>query len=317
MKENTMNRRRFLQASALTAGVLATNPLSSFASERVELASNDASKGNRSNFKGVQVGAITYSFRAQGKSAGDMLLYSLGAGLGSVELMGDAANIFVGSPAEGEDVATWRRNALVKYKQLAAIYHAAGIDIHIIKQSPNAKWSDDLIDFNFEICKAVGAMGLTTELNLDTAKRVGPFADKHGKYLIFHNHGQPAEANFPGFDAFLAPAKNIMLNFDAGHYFGFTGKNPCDVIKEYHKRIASIHLKDKTSPTNPTAANKNMPWGQGETPLPELLQLISSNSSKADWPTHCDIELEYDIPAGSTPLDEVAKCVRFCKDVLA
>ena len=29
------------------------------------------------------------------------------------------------------------------------------------------------------------------------------------------------------------------------------------------------------------------------------------------------IELEYPVPAGSTTLAEIAKCVRYCKDVLA
>jgi hypothetical protein len=44
-----------------------------------------------SNFNGVQIGAITYSFRGMPGSAEDLLKYLLQCGLSSVELMGDAA----------------------------------------------------------------------------------------------------------------------------------------------------------------------------------------------------------------------------------
>ena len=38
---------------------------------------------------------------------------------------------------------------------------------------------------------------------------------------------------------------------------------------------------------------------------------------KEQWPIYADIELEYPIPAGSTPVAEVAKCVQYCKEALA
>ena len=57
-------------------------------------------RGSRpnSNFNGVQIGAITYSFRGMPGSAEDLLKYLLRCGLSSVELMGDAAEQFAGMP---------------------------------------------------------------------------------------------------------------------------------------------------------------------------------------------------------------------------
>ena len=55
-----------------------------------------------------------------------------------------------------------------------------------------------------------------------------------------------------------------MLNFDAGHFFGSTGIHPNEMIKKYHDRIYSIHLKDKTGPTTGDQPNTNQVWGQGE-----------------------------------------------------
>ncbi len=44
-----------------------------------------------------------------------------------------------------------------------------------------------------------------------------------------------------------------------------------------------------------------------------MLQLLK----KEKWPIYADIELEYQIPPGSDPVEEVAKCVQYCKEALA
>lgn len=311
-----MDRRDFIKLSAAATAVAAISPAEALAKSK----SKAISPANRSDFKGVRVGAITYSYRAQGKTAGDMLLFSLASGLGSVELMSDAAVAFTGGP--GAKPADWKLGSreadkcLEKYSQLGELYRNAGVDIHIIKFSPNAKMPSEAIEYMFEACKAIGADGISTELDFATAEKVAPIAEKYGKYLIFHNHGQPANADWQGFEAYLKYGKNLMLNFDAGHYFGFTGKNPCEIVEKLHDRIYSIHLKDKTSINNAAMPNKNQPWGQGQTPLPELLKLVQAHSGEAGWPVHCDIELEYDVPADSTSVEEVAKCVEYCRKVL-
>ena len=104
----------------------------------------------------------------------------------------------------------------------------------------------------------------------------------------------------------------------AGNYYGVNGKSPVPVIQKYHDRIASLHLKDRKGPVA-SAENKapaggpNMPWGQGETPLKEVLQLMKKQKYKFPG----SIEYEYDTPAGSDVLTEVKKCVQYCKEALA
>ena len=56
-----------------------------------------------------------------------------------------------------------------------------------------------------------------------------------------------------------------------------------------------------------------MPWGQGETPLDQVLLLMKRNKYKLP----ASIEYEYQTPEGSDVLTEVKKCVKYCKDVLA
>jgi sugar phosphate isomerase/epimerase len=88
--------------------------------------------------------------------------------------------------------------------------------------------------------------------------------------------------------------------------------NPADFIRKYYNRIASIHVKDKTSATNATQKNANQVFGQGETPIAEVLRLIQ----KEKWPIYCDIELEYPVVPWSTSVKEVRTCMEYCRQIL-
>ena len=289
-----------------------------------------------SKFGGVQIGAITYSWRSMPGSAEDILQYCLQGGISSVELMGDVAENYAGlpkgpaRPARGvtlpdaekaafdkaskealEAQRKWRISApMKKYEDLRKMYKDAGVDIHIVKFNPE-NWSDEEIDYSFKAAKILGAKGVCNEIGDNACKRMGPIAQKNGMYAIFHQHMQPGESGWT-FDKFLDYSPANMLNFDAGHYFGSTGLHPNGIIERLHNRIVSVHLKDKTGPkANP--ANTNMPWGKGETPISDILLLIKKNK----WPIYVDIELEYNIPEGSDAVAEVKKCVEFCKAILA
>jgi len=294
-------------------------------------------KGNKpdSKFGGVQVGAITYSWRSMPGSAEDILQYCLSDGISSIELMGDVAEKYAGlpqgpaRPAEGvllsdseiaafekaskeaiEAQRKWRISApMEKYEALRKMYNDAGVNIHIAKFSPE-NWSDKEIEYSFKAAKALGAKGVCNEIGDNAAMRMGPIAQKLGMYAILHQHLQPGEPGWT-FDKFLDYYPANMLNFDVGHYYGATGLHPNGIIERLHNRIVSIHLKDKTG-TKGNPPNTNMPWGKGETPIADILLLIKKNK----WPIYVDIELEYPVPEGSDAVAEVRKCVEFCKAIL-
>ncbi len=328
-KFNTrLSRRKFIGSAAAASAALAFSPLSygksSFFRDQPD-----------SNFGGVQIGAITYSWRSMPSSVEDILNYCIDAGISSLELMGNVVEAFAGIPAMPhrprnwgslpkqakeafrkkagivrEKQREWRlSNSMEKFNELHRMYKNAGVNIHIVKFSP-AGWSDEEIDYAFHAAKILGAQGVSNEIGHDACKRLGKFAEMHDMYAIFHNHLQPGEPGF-SFDDFLDYSPNNMLNFDVGHYFGATGKHPNELIERLHQRIFSLHLKDKTGKAgNPP--NTNMFWGEGETPLAGILQLIQKNQ----WPIFCDIELEYPVPGNSDAQQEIKKCVRYCRDIL-
>lgn len=145
----------------------------------------------------------------------------------------------------------------------------------------------------------------------EACKRLGPFAEKHGMYAVFHNHAQFGDPTF-NVDTLLAYSPVIMLNWDVGHYFGTTCNEPSrlssrDFLTKYHNRILSIHLKDSTCPLT-----THQVWGQSQTPLAETLLLVKEHK----WPIYCDIEMIYPIPEWSNPVKEVRNCVNYCRAVL-
>jgi sugar phosphate isomerase/epimerase len=55
-----------------------------------------------------------------------------------------------------------------------------------------------------------------------------------------------------------------------------------------------------------------MPWGQGATPIKEVLQTLKKNK----WAIPVGIEFEYNVPPDSTWDAEIAKCVAYGKAAL-
>jgi sugar phosphate isomerase/epimerase len=318
-----------------------------------------------SNFDGVQVGVITYSYRsmAGANDAEALLKYIVDSGISGIELMGPAAEIYAGSPASagrggggggqgrgpgggqgrgpggpgrpggaggqggggrapltpeqqaaqqarGEELKKWRLSvSMDKYEALRKMYNDAGVNIYAFKLEPNPKMSDEEYEYIFHVADTLGANHVTLELSNDAAftKRIGDFAAKKRMRVAYHAHTQ---ATIMAWDAVLEQSTGNAINLDCGHYVAGTSESPIPLIRKHSGRIASMHLKDRQKASSGGA---NLPWGQGETPVKEILTLMRQEKYK--FPA--SIELEYQIPEGSDAVVETSKCVQFCKNALA
>jgi sugar phosphate isomerase/epimerase len=346
--KRNLSRRKFLGSTA-TVAAFSMIPISLFGKETPVSRQETRTKPD-SNFGGVQIGAITYSWRSMPGGVENIIKYCNEAGISSIELMSNDLEEYLGAPKNpmmamfapppppkpgetappagppprreltskqkdelekyNQEIKKWRvALQLSRFEDVRKMFDAAGIKIHIVKFSP-ARWSDEEIDYAFKAAKALGAKGVTEELGEEAVKKLAPFAEKNGLYAIFHNHMQFASSGF-SYDKFASISPAVMFNFDSGHFFGSTGLHPNTIIEKYHDRIVSIHIKDKTGPkTNP--GNTNQVWGQGESPLEDILLLIKKNN----WPIYCDIELEYDVKPWSNAVKEVKTCAHFARQIL-
>jgi sugar phosphate isomerase/epimerase len=257
-----------------------------------------------SNFSGVQIGLITYSFRSMPSSAEDLLKYTVQCGLDSVELMGGPAEQF----ARGHTPETGVGGPMDGFEALRKMYNDAGVRIHIVKfpSIGGGDMSDEQVDYYFQAAKALGAKGITREISPEVARRLGPVADKHEVVIGFHNHTQITPTTYDG--DILSHGEYLGINLDIGHYVAGTGESPIPLIEKHHERIISLHLKDRKKDNGP-----NISWGEGDTPISEVLKFLKTNQLKI----HGDIELEYSVPADSDAVTEVTRCVEFCREALA
>lgn len=322
MKDQDISRRQFMGAASLAAATLVSGQLFGAPAYIRNLG-----KPN-SLFNGVQVGAITYSWRSMPGSAEDILRYCIDCNISAIELMGPTGESFAGAPELPKAIAgqsaedrkaqmqefskkmtEWRLNvSMDKFVQLRKMYNKAGVSIYGFKPSAmDTKNSDAEIDYAFRAAKALGANQANIEKPNDAAqtKRLGEIAAKNKVFVGYHGHTQETPT---WWDEAIAQSPYNAMNFDMGHYVA-AGFEPLELITAKHDHIVSMHVKDRKSKANGGA---NVVWGEGDTPITAALELMRKNKYK--FPA--TIELEYEIPAGSDAVKEVAKCVEYARKSL-
>lgn len=310
-KNNTsenFSRRSFLTKGSVAAmGLLAAGPsLYGFAP--------DAVKKPNSKFAGVQIGTITYSYRSMPHDIHQLLKMITDSGISAVELMGEAVEDFAGKPKDKAQWPGWRANVgMEKFKEVQKMFKKAGVSIYAFKPSAlGANNTDEEIEYAMRAGKALGANSVTVELPKDPKQslRLGTLAAKNKMYVGYHNHTQATDTVW---DVALDQSPYNSINLDFGHYIAAGGDNTAETllafIENKHHRITSMHMKDRQNKMNGQA---NLPWGQGDTPIVEVLQLLRDKKYRIP----VSIELEYDIPSGSDAVKEVRKCREYAREAL-
>ena len=262
-----------------------------------------------SRIKGVRLGAITYSFRAI-TDANAIVKAMAAIGLGEAELMSNHAEALAGAPDGKGEIDGWRRSTSPDtWKRVRGVFDAAGISLRLLTYNMNVNTtSDEAIEYGFAMAKGLGVDAVTTSTQVSMAKRVAPFADRHRIPVAYHGHANVTDADEvatpASFATCLSYSKFHRINLDIGH-FTAAGFDAVDFLRAHHPQITNLHLKDRQAPARGGA---NVSWGQGDTPIKEVLQLLS----REKWDIPANIEFEYP----GDPLVEVPKCFQFCKNAL-
>jgi len=302
------SRRAFAKS---TVAALAAAP-GWFLLNRLGAAVLPASLVEKPNSKigGVQLGInVPYSFADLKMSGDDILKNCIQLGLSAVELRTQPVEAFLGVPATGpEELARWRKSvSLEPVKEFRTKYEAAGVLIEIVKVDGIFKMTDGELDYVFALAKALGGRAISTEISNkdEDLKRLGQFADKHQLMVGYHGHGATKPEHW---ERAFGWAKHNGANVDIGHFVAGNNVSPVPFIEQYHERVTHVHVKDRKLHNGP-----NVPFGEGDTPIREVLRLIRNNH----WAIQATIEFEYKVPAGSDRMTEIARTVKYCREALA
>ncbi len=297
-----------------------------------------------SKFSGVEIGIIISptNFRDMPLGADEILKNLVQLGISGIEMQDVRVETYMGAPIAArasypgisggprgggripptaeqqearrkaaEEMKDWRLStSMDKYKSLRQMYLDAGVRIYAFRL---ARLTNDMTDgelaYFFNTAQALGANQITVELptNTELTQRVGDYAAKRKIMIGYHNHTQ---VKFDSWDTALSQSKYNGINFDVGHFAAAVSQSPIPFIQKNHDRITCLHLKDRKFGAN---GGQNVPWGQGDTPLKEILVMMKNE--KYTFPA--GIELEYRIPEGSTTMAEISKCLQYCRDALA
>jgi len=308
-----ITRRTF---GILTAGALAA-PLSLLKGAKIN-----------STVNGVQIGSITYSFRAiprpkDGDYIDTMIRAYQDTGIGYCELFNPMIEPLT-LPGGGraplntpelkqtrEDLRKWRVDGnLSRYQEVRKKFEGAGIDLIGYVMTFTEDFTDAEIDGVFRQAQALGVKLIgSNQTTLGMGPKLVPYCDKYKIDISWHCHSKVEDPNevasVASYEKLFGMSKRFKANLDIGH---FTAGNNDAVafIEKYHEKITHVHMKDRKRNDGP-----NMPWGEGETPVKQVLQLIKQKK----YPIYAVIEYEY--PGKGTPVEEVTKCVEYMRAALA
>ena len=261
-----------------------------------------------SRYGGVLIGMQSYSCRDMDLDGSIAAMQELG--ITSCELFSmhvEPRELY--RPENREQLRRWRASVpLAHFRGIGARFADAGIELNSYNLSFRDDFSDAEIERGFEMARALGAPAITASAQMNSVPRIARFADLHGMPVAMHNHSRSDPNEFATPDDFeqairLGGSAPIAVNLDIGH---MTAANYDAVayLKANHQRIVTLHLKDRKRDQGP-----NMPWGEGDTPIREVLLLLRDEG----WDIPANIEYEYQ---GGDTLTELRRCLDYCKEVL-
>jgi sugar phosphate isomerase/epimerase len=186
-----------------------------------------------------------------------------------------------------EELARWRKTVpLGHFRAVRNKFDAAGIAIHGLSAFPGS--TEEELGRTFEIAEVLGARIVTLGVTLPEARRVAPLAEKRD--FIVGIQGEPdLSITDPDvickpdqYDKALSLSKSYRISFDIGDATG-GGYDSLAFVKERLDRIAVIYLKDRRKD------RLSVPWGEGDTPVREILRLIRDGK----YPIRCYIDCDY------------------------
>jgi sugar phosphate isomerase/epimerase len=226
---------------------------------------------------------------------------------------GGRAPLSLEQAAAAEALHHWHLTVpLDYYAGIRRKFSDAGLEINTYEPSLAAFTTDEDLNRACEVTKALGAKIVADVFTKPVAKRAAPIVEKHGLKLALQ--GRP-NMNTTDPDVMAKPAdfveamgysKNFGINLDIGDATG-GGWDALGFIGEMHSRVFSLNLKDKTK------ANVSMPWGQGESRIKEILQLIRDKK----WRIRCYVDCDYATADSASRVADVKRCFDFAKAALA
>jgi sugar phosphate isomerase/epimerase len=259
---NTISRRHFGKRTLGAFGALTLGTVSTPQGKKVL----------SSVFGGLQIGVMTYSFRDRPLERALQDIVDIG--FSSVELYTGHLDPL---KATDQEIRSWKNKFADAGVKLASYYVEMGDDP-----------TDSEIDRCFEGGRLLGVNILSASLTKPVVPRVDKACMKHKMYLGLHNHWfNPHDTKQfqdpQDYDEVLRSSSPwLSITLDVGHFHA-AGNDPVKFIATHHKRIVSLHLKDRGDDPE----HIDHPYGQGNTPNIAVVRFLKKirykHAANIEW----------------------------------
>jgi sugar phosphate isomerase/epimerase len=206
-----------------------------------------------------------------------------------------------------EELAKWRMSVSLDYfRAIRKKFDDAGIEVYGLSGFPGS--TEEELSRTYEIAGVLGARLITLGVTLSAAKRIVSLAEKQS--FLVGIQGNPnmsatnpdAIAKPENYEQAVSLSKSYWICFDIGDATG-GGYDALKFVEAHHDRIALIYLKDRKKD------RLSVPWGEGDTPVAQVLRLIRDNK----YPIRCYLDCDY--KTTNRPAD-VKRSFEYAKTVL-
>jgi sugar phosphate isomerase/epimerase len=287
---NRLDRRQFLKAS-LGSGMIGLTP-GVFGQQALSLSTVS------STFRGVVLGANTYSLSSL--PLDDAIRAIAAIGFGEAELHPD----HIEPPAASrEKLRHWRLTVpLDLFAATGRKFRDSGVYLYAYNMNFSDDFTDPEVDRTFEITRALGCSVMTAVGSNHLFRRLDPFAKRHKLVVGLHNE-VPGVRTAKDFETVRkGSSEYIKIALDIGHFVA-GGSDPVSFIERYHQDIVDLHIKDRKK-----GEGKNMPFGEGDTPIKEVLLMLRDR--KFSIPANIEWEVNGDRVAA------LRRCFGYCRQIL-
>ncbi len=173
-----------------------------------------------------------------------------------------------------------------QFRAIRKKFDVAGIQVYGISGFPGG--TAEQLSRAFEIAGILGARLVTLTVTLPEAKAIVPLVEK--SHFIVGIQGNPSMnptnpdtiARPQQYEEALSLSRSYGLSFDIGDAVG-GGYDVLKFVEAHHDRIALLYLKDRRKDRT------SVPWGQGDTPIAQILRMIRDRK----YPIRCFVDCDY------------------------
>jgi sugar phosphate isomerase/epimerase len=200
-------------------------------------------------------------------------------------------------------VRDWRSRTEPRYfHETRDKFAAANVRVISCSLAYDDSFTDEEIEATFRQVKALGVATISSPMTMATARRIVPFAERHGVTVAIHNQ---AEGNAAGAIAAAGLAEALALSakysvkLDIGNVTASNGDAVAE-LNRHESRVAYVLVRDRLR-----NGGKSQHFGEGDTPIPAVLERMKASTLEIPG------VVEYDYVGLHSSVEEVTAALRY------